>query len=107
MNNSSGTPILFLAVAMAGMAIPSAALAAANPPESSCPPPSTPQGAARPETKPAADEVDAWMEKAKNPVPWLKWGADLRLREDCHVNNTTLNKEAANHETAYQRYRLR
>jgi len=107
MNNSSGTPILFLAVAMAGMAIPSAALAAANPPESSCPPSSTPQGAARPETKPAADDVDAWMEKAKNPVPWLKWGADLRLREDYHVNNTTLNKEVANHETAYQRYRLR
>ncbi len=48
-----------------------------------------------------------WVKKSKHPVSWLKWGADLRLREIWADNIITLNKESPGHERHFQRYRGR
>ncbi len=48
-----------------------------------------------------------WVKKSKQPVPWLKWGADLRLREIWGDNITTLDESTAGHERHFQRYRGR
>jgi len=55
----------------------------------------------------AAGGVDDWLDAAKQPVEWLKWGADARLREVWGNNLTGLNKDAPNHESHFQRYRFR
>ncbi len=60
-----------------------------------------------PEANEPLDPVEAAIENSKNPVPWLKWGADLRAREEYFNNAINLNKEAANHEYNFQRYRSR
>jgi hypothetical protein len=63
---------------------------------------------------PPADPTEEWIKQSKNPVPWFKWGADLRLREEYHVNDTSLtaarqafNKHANGNEFSVQRYRGR
>ena len=54
-----------------------------------------------------APETDDWTDSAKHPVDWLKWGADLRLRNEYFNNAITLDQSAAFHEQDYQRYRAR
>ncbi len=46
--------------------------------------------------------VEDWIASSKQPLPWLTWGADLRLRE-VFAANLLLNKE----DRHFQRYRLR
>lgn len=58
-------------------------------------------------TQPAEDPVEAWIQATKHPVPWMTWGADLRLR-DLYINNgVRLNKKDPTHEIHRQRYRPR
>lgn len=54
--------------------------------------------------KPAPRE---WADEIKQPTDWLKWGADLRLRQEFHENAITLDNQAANDLWNYQRYRAR
>ncbi len=65
--------------------------------------------AAGTQAQPAATTAAApdWADQVKNPAPWLKWGTDLRLRHEYINNATTLNGDAANHESNYERYRYR
>lgn len=77
------------------------------------------QTTASPATRPAAttmpaedesqpvDPVEAFIQKTRNPLPWWKWGADVRLREIYIGNGITLDKKDPNHETHWQRYRAR
>ena len=53
------------------------------------------------------DLVEAAIQKAKHPFPWLSFGADARLREEYFNNAITLNSKTANHEYNFQRYRER
>jgi len=58
----------------------------------------------------AAKRFEEWNKKVKQPVPWFKWGADLRLREKWGVYWTTLNKHApraSGDERHFERYRAR
>jgi len=50
---------------------------------------------------------ESFIQESKKPLPWLTWGADLRLREVYVGNGITLNEDAANHELHFQRYRGR
>lgn len=54
-----------------------------------------------------AQEVPQWVQNIKNPLPGWTWGADLRLRNEYFNNAITLDKNAADHEWHFQRYRLR
>ena len=64
------------------------------------------------EAKPAAatDALDEWMAKAANPVPWFKWGADIRLRDEYQKSmglNSHTPEARGGDEFNYQRYRAR
>jgi hypothetical protein len=64
---------------------------------------------------------EEWFKKTKEPVPWFKWGGDLRIRDEYYKNartystppgwagspNVTLNTQAPNNETNWGRYRTR
>jgi hypothetical protein len=65
------------------------------------------QKAQGPEKKPPADEIEAWIKKSKNPVPWFKWGADLRIRDEWLNNTLTFNEHAHGHDRNRIRYRPR
>jgi len=54
-----------------------------------------------------ADDINEFIKKTKQPVPWLKWGADARLREVYGSNLVLFNKDNPNHEDHFQRYRFR
>jgi hypothetical protein len=66
---------------------------------------------AAPAPTPAAaapsDPVEEWIKKAKNPVPWWKWGADWRMREVYQLNPTLLNTKGPEPDAHWQRYRGR
>ena len=66
---------------------------------------------AAPAPAPAAaapsDPVEAWIKKAKNPVPWWKWGGDWRMREIYQLNPTLLNTKGREPDAHWQRYRGR
>ena len=55
----------------------------------------------------SSNGIGDFIKESKEPVPWLKWGADLRLREIWDNNDVTLSKNAPGHERHWQRYRLR
>ena len=40
--------------------------------------------------KPALSQTEQAIQDIKNPVPWLSWGADLRLRNEYFNNAQTL-----------------
>lgn len=48
-----------------------------------------------------------WLQSAKKPASWIKFGGDLRLRHEYVLNATTLNAQAKNHELSYERFRAR
>lgn len=50
--------------------------------------------------------TEEWIQKSKHPVSWLKWGADLRLREE-YYSNTKQNSSNPDRETNQQRARMR
>jgi hypothetical protein len=73
--------------------------AAAIPPEAAKPPAT------------GMDAADDWIDKTKTPVPWMRWGADLRVRDE-YFNAAGLNKESPGTgtkapETNWQRVRAR
>ncbi len=45
--------------------------------------------------------------RSKQPLSWLKWGADLRLRNEAMDNTMTLSSRAARHDQNYFRVRPR
>lgn len=55
----------------------------------------------------ASDPIEDFIQKTKNPTPWLNWGADARLRDEWFINAVRLSKQAAGNEEHYQRYRAR
>lgn len=54
-----------------------------------------------------ATQPQDWADQVKNPVPWLSWGADERMRIEGHDNGISLNQQAAGHEWDFFRYRTR
>lgn len=58
-------------------------------------------------TKVDVDPVEDFLTKLKNPTPWLKWGADVRLREEYFLNTTTLNNVHNKSTIHFERYRER
>jgi hypothetical protein len=58
-------------------------------------------------TEPGPDSFEAFAKKLKNPVPWFKWGGDMRLREHYANNMRKLNQELVGHEEHFQRDRTR
>lgn len=54
----------------------------------------------------ALSPTEEWIQKSKHPVSWLKWGADLRLREE-YYSNTKQNSSNPDRETNQQRARMR
>jgi hypothetical protein len=50
---------------------------------------------------------DKWAKEMKNPVDWLTWGADMRIRNEYMNNSITLDKTAVRHEQDYFRFRER
>ncbi|MBR6460623.1 MAG: hypothetical protein IKS95_02195 [Verrucomicrobia bacterium] len=48
--------------------------------------------------------TEEWIQKTKHPVSWLKWGADLRAREE-YLTNPQYNE--ADEDKNHQRYRFR
>lgn len=57
-------------------------------------------------SRPPAPNLD-WFDRTKNPVTWLKWGADERIRWEYYNNAHTLNKDNPLHEHDYFRFRTR
>ena len=53
-----------------------------------------------------AERTESWIEQSKNPLPWLKWGADLRIRPE-YYSNTKQNNDTSDHELNQQRIRFR
>src|ERR1700690_257089 len=56
---------------------------------------------------PAGSRAEKNIKGIKNPVPWLSWGADLRIRNEYFDNAITLNEGAVRHEQDYFRFRER
>ena len=67
------------------------------------------QPATQPESSatPSGGAWRDWYDRSKNPVTWLKWGADLRLRWEYYNNAHTLNQDLPAHERDYYRQRAR
>jgi hypothetical protein len=72
-------------------------------------PAATPTAAAPAEPTGLVDQMDLWIDKTKAPVPWMKWGADIRFRDE-YLKSPALDTGAANlafRESNWQRYRAR
>jgi len=54
-----------------------------------------------------ASPVENWIKDAKNPVSWLTWGGDLRIRNEYYDNIVSLSGGVALHEQDVIRYRGR
>jgi hypothetical protein len=57
------------------------------------------------------DAIDEFIAKSKTPVPWFRWGADIRFRDE-YINGAGLNHHSPargtkGDELNYQRYRPR
>lgn len=50
--------------------------------------------------------TEEWIQKTKKPFTWLKWGADLRAREE-FLSNAQQNSSLAVPDKNHQRYRFR
>jgi hypothetical protein len=67
--------------------------------------PSTPSVATQAPAQPTSFEQ--FMKEAKNPLDWLTWGADFRVRNEYYNNIVTLNSSAPLHEQDVIRFRAR
>jgi hypothetical protein len=56
---------------------------------------------------PTPSAYDKWAKEMKNPVDWLTWGADIRLRNEYMNSSITLDGNATRHEQDYFRFRDR
>ena len=56
---------------------------------------------------PALSSTEQMIKDIKNPVPWMKWGADFRIRNEYFKDLLTLNPRAALAEQDYFRFRGR
>ena len=56
---------------------------------------------------PALSATEQTIKDIKNPVSWMSWGADLRLRNEYFYDLITLNPHAPLHEQDYFRFRGR
>jgi hypothetical protein len=54
-----------------------------------------------------ADPIQAFIAKVKNPVPFFKWGADYRIRNEYVRNVNGLNKSIAENDRDWLRHRPR
>lgn len=54
-----------------------------------------------------ASPAEDWIKEAKNPVSWLTWGGDLRIRNEYYDNSVTLSQTAVRHEQDVVRFRGR
>src|SRR5450759_914085 len=61
--------------------------------------------AAQPAAQPSPTE--AWIKSVKNPVTWMTWGGDLRLRNEYVNNAASLDQSLPFHEQDYFRFRGR
>lgn len=61
--------------------------------------------AAQPAAQPSPTE--AWIKNVKNPVTWMTWGGDLRLRNEYLNNAASLDQSLPFHEQDYFRFRGR
>jgi len=73
--------------------------------------PEVPPAMAAPPPATVFDEMDLWIDKTKAPLPWFKWGADLRFRDE-YFNSTGLDSHSPltgtkADETNWQRIRAR
>ena len=55
--------------------------------------PEVPPAMAAPPPATIFDEMDLWIDNTKAPLPWLKWGADLRYRDE-YLNAAGLNSHS-------------
>ncbi len=62
--------------------------------------------AAAPAT-PAAPPPQDWVDRVKNPVSWLNWGFDERIRQEYFDNVFNLEEKRKNREWDFGRYRSR
>jgi Alginate export len=65
------------------------------------------QAAAGAPPPPPLSSTEQTIYDIKNPVPWLNWGADLRVRDEYFNDLLTLNPNARLHEQNYIRFRAR
>jgi Alginate export len=56
---------------------------------------------------PALSSTEQTIKDIKNPLSWMSWGADLRLRNEYFYDLITLNPHVALHEQDYFRFRGR
>jgi len=56
---------------------------------------------------PALSSTEQTIKDIKNPVPWLNWGGDFRVRNEYFNDLLTLNPNAPLHEQDYFRFRAR
>jgi len=104
------TSLTLVAGAPAEEAKPVAAAAEKTPETTAAKPDATAQA---PAAKPAGeagkpkDDIEEFIQKSKNPCPWFKWGADLRIRDEWLNNTLTLDDDAKGHDRNRIRYRPR
>ncbi len=60
-----------------------------------------------PPPPPPLTPIEQTIKDIKNPVPWLSWGADMRIREEYFDNMLTLSPNNPLHEQNYLRFRGR
>ena len=56
---------------------------------------------------PALSSTEQTIKDIKNPVPWMNWGADLRIRDEYFDDLMTLDPKARLHEQNMIRIRTR
>ena len=56
------------------------------------------------QTNPPAPDL---IQKIKQPISWMNWGGDLRIRNEYFNNLLTLNPNSRLHEQDYFRFRAR
>lgn len=75
-------------------------------PANAAQPASQPERITAPASQPEVEQPD-WFVRSRNPVSWVKWGADQRSRWEYMNNAHTLNGDQPNHERDYFRFRTR
>lgn len=60
-----------------------------------------------PATQPAADPIQEFIAKTKQPCPFFKWGADYRIRNEYQRNTNGLDKSIAENDRDWIRHRAR
>ena len=67
----------------------------------------TPAAKPADEVEKPKDDIEEFIQKSKNPCPWFKWGADLRIRDEWLNDTLTFDDDAKGHDRNRLRYRPR